>query len=138
MLLYDWKKIFLLTSGQPSGIFTIFEMLVRDSIPRNKYDPIYKYYGMNFTGESFLIHPDVLLYNSFRHSRQDIAIYLALASMRSLGKYFASGDITLDLLELPIDPFQHLDNTNDRLLYIEDDKLHFLYEEVPQEKTKWH
>ena len=54
MLLYDWKKIFLLASGQPSGIFTIFEMLVRDSIPRNKYDPIYKYYEINFTGESFL------------------------------------------------------------------------------------
>jgi hypothetical protein len=123
MLLYDWKKIFLLTAGQPSGIFTIFEMLVKDSIPRTKYDPIY---------------PDVLLYNSFRHSRQDIAVYLALASMRSLGKYFASGDITLDLLELPIDPFEHLNNTEDRLLYIEDDKLHFLYEEVPQEKTKWH
>jgi hypothetical protein len=136
MLLYDWKKIFTVANGEPSSIFIIFEMLVKQSIPKNKYDPTYKFYEMNFTGECFLVHPDVLLYNSFRHSRRDVAIYLAFASMRSLGEYFASGDITLDLLEMPIDPFQHLDD--DRLLYMEDDKLHFLYEEVPQEKTKWH
>lgn len=136
MLLYDWKKIFTIANGEPSGIFTIFEMLVKNSIPKNKYDPIYKFYEVNFSGESFLVHPDVLLYNSFRHSRRDIAIYLAFASMRSLGEYFASGDITLDLLEMPLDPFQHLES--DRLLYMEDDKLHFLYEEVPQEKTEWH
>jgi hypothetical protein len=114
----------------------IFEMLVKQSIPRNKYDPIYKFYEINFAGESFLVHPDVLLFNSFRYSRRDISIYLAFASMRSLGEYFASGDITLDLLEMPLDPFQHLEN--DSLLYMEDDKLHFLYEEVPQEKTEWH
>jgi len=137
MLLYDWKKIFTVANGEPSGIFMIFEMLVKQSIPRNKYDPIYKFYETNFAGDSFLVHPDVLLYNAFRHSRRDIAIYLAFASMRSLGEYFASGDITLDLLEMPLDPFQHLEN-DDRLLYMEDDKLHFLYEEVPQEKTKWH
>jgi hypothetical protein len=40
-------------------------------------------------------------------------------------------------LELPLDPLEHMTN-NDRLLYVEDDRLHFLYEEVPQEKTKWH
>jgi len=136
MLLYDWKKIFTVTNGDPSSIFIIFEMLVKNSIPQNKYDPIYKFYGLNFTGECFLVHPDVLLYNAFRYSRRDIAIYLAFASMRSLGEYFASGDITLDLLEMPIDPFQHLEN--DRLLYMKDDKLHFLYEEVPQEKIEWH
>ena len=137
MLLYDWKKIFTISNGEPSSIFTIFEMLTKNSIPKNKYDPMYKFYTMNFIGDSFLVHPDVLLYNSFRHSRRDIAVYLALASMRSLGEYFASGDTSIDLLEVPIDPFEHLEN-NDRLLYIEDEKLHFLYEEVPQEKEKWH
>lgn len=137
MLLYDWKKIFTISNGEPSSIFTIFEMLTKNSIPKNKYDPIYKFYTTNFIGDSFLVHPDVLLYNSFRHSRRDIAVYLALASMRSLGEYFASGDTSIDLLEVPIDPFEHLEN-NDRLLYIEDEKLHFLYEEVPQEKTQWH
>jgi len=136
MLLYDWKKIFTVANGEPSSIFTIFEMLVKQSIPKNKYDPAYKFYEMNFAGDCFLVHPDVLLYNSFRHSRRDVAIYLAFASMRSLGEYFASGDITLDLLEMPLDPFQHLED--DRLLSIEDNKLHFLYEEVPQEKTQWH
>jgi len=138
MLLYDWKKIYNIAKGHPTGIFKIFEMMVKGSIPKNKYDPIYKYYGKDFKGESFLAHPDVLLYNAFRHSRRDISIYLALASMRSLGEYFASGETTLGLLELPLDPFQHLENLEDRLLYIEGDRLCFLYEEVPQEKKQWH
>ena len=138
MLLYDWKKIFMFASGHPSSIFMIFEMMVKGSIPRNKYDPIFKFSQVDFRGESFLVHPDVLLYNSFRHSRSDIAVYLAMASVRSLAEYFASGDTTISLLELPLDPFNHLDNEEDRLLYVEDDRLHFLYEEVPQEKTKWH
>ena len=77
MLLYDWKKIFTVANGEPSSIFTIFEMLVKQSIPKNKYDPAYKFYEMNFAGDCFLVHPDVLLYNSFRHSRRDVAIYLA-------------------------------------------------------------
>ena len=42
MLLYDWKKIFTVANGEPSSIFTIFEMLVKQSIPKNKYDPIYR------------------------------------------------------------------------------------------------
>ena len=61
-----------------------------------------------------------------------------MASLRSIAEYFASGDTTISLLELPLDPFNHLDNPEDSLLYVEDDRLHFLYEEVPQEKTKWH
>ena len=137
MLLYDWKKIFYISNGQPSTIYTIFEMMVRNSIPRNKYDPVYKYYDMDFRGESFLAHPDVLLFNSFRHARADVAVYLAMASLRSFAEYLASGETTISLLELPLDPLEHMTN-NDRLLYIEDDRLHFLYEEVPQEKTKWH
>jgi len=138
MLLYNWKKIFLVAEGHPSSIFTIFEMMVKNSVPKNRYDPIYKYYETDFSGKSFLAHPDVLLYNSFRHSRQDIAIYLAMASLRSFAEYLASGDTTIGLLELPLDPFSYLTNTDDRLLYIEDDRVHFLYEEVPQEKTQWH
>jgi hypothetical protein len=138
MLLYDWNKIFKKANGRASTIFMIVEMLVKASIPRNKYDPLYKYYEVDFRGESFLAHPDVLIYNAFRHTRSDIAVYLAIASLRSIAEYFASGDTTISLLELPLDPFNHLDNPEDSLLYVEDDRLHFLYEEVPQEKTKWH
>mgnify|MGYP001449762555 CR=1 FL=1 len=80
----------------------------------------------------------ILLYNSFRHPRRDVALYLALASIRSLAEFLVNDKTTLDLLECPLDPLEHLEEPNDRLLYIEDDQVHFLYEEVPKEKTQWH
>ena len=86
----------------------------------------------------FLAHPDVLLYNSFRHTRHDLALYLALASVRSLAEFLVNDKTTLDLLECPIDPLEHLEQPDNRLLYIEDDQVYFLYEEVPKEKTQWH
>ena len=138
MLLYDWQKIFTVSAGKPSTIFLIFEMLVKKSVPKNTFDPIYRFSDLNFTGDSFLAHPDVLLYNSFRHTRRDVALYMALASMRSLAEFLVNDKTTLDLLECPIDPFEHLEQPDDRLLYIEDDQLHFLYEEVPKEKIQWH
>ena len=56
------------------------------------------------------------------------------ASLKSLAEFLVNDKTTLDLLECPIDPFEHLEQPEDRLLYIEDNELHFLYEEVPKEK----
>lgn len=132
MLLYDWKKIFECAEGNPSDCVLIFKMMVKGLIPRNKYDPIYKYYTKDFKGSSFLAHPDVLLFHSYKYSNTEIAQYLALASIRSVGEYYASGCVTVDLLHISMDRSLFDDN---RLLTIDEDEiLHFLYEEVPQEK----
>ena len=132
MLLYDWKKIFEMTEGTPSDIVLVLRMMTESLIPKNKYDPIYKYYLKDFIGSSFIAHPDVLLFNRYKHTNSEIAQYMALASLRSLADYYANHTVTLDLLHCPVE--RELFNNNSLLHIDEDDKLHFLYEEVPTEK----
>ena len=133
MLLYNWNKIFETRKGSPSEIVRVFKMLVDKQLTRNKYDKLYKYTDIDFSGQSFLAHPDVLLYQSYKYSYRDICIYIALASLRSYGDYKAYGKTTLDPLLLKEDPYIYLNNN--RLLYLEGGKVHFLHEEVPTEKN---
>jgi len=131
MLLYNWNKIFKTAEGSPFAVFLIFKMIVTASIPSTKYDRLYKYTNISFSGESFLVHPDVLLFNAYKYEYSEIAQYLALASMRPYADYLATGKTTLDSILCTVAPelFE-----NNRLLIIEDNEIHFLYEEVPQEK----
>ena len=56
---------------------------------------------------------------------------MALASKRSYAEYRAFGKRTLDMLHLPEEPILMEDYS---LLYIEDEEMHFVYEEDPTEK----
>ena len=130
MLFYDWEKIFNASQGKGSDMFAIVKMMYLKEVPKNKYDKLYKFSTKSFIGTSFLVHPDVLLYNAYKHSFREIAQYLALASLRPYADYAITGETTLDLdlVEIPVELFN--DNS---LLYIEDNRLHFLYEEVKPE-----
>lgn len=128
MLLYSWKKIFYSAQGKPREILRIIRMLTYQELPFSKRDKIYKFAETDFRGDSFLVHPDVLLYNAYKHDPRDLAIYIALASLRSSGAYFAQGVQTLDLLHSPVDVKEKLRDPS--LLHVEDGKIHFLYEEV--------
>ena len=130
MLFYDWEKIFNASQGKGSDMFAIVKMMYLKEVPKNKYDKLYKFSTKSFIGTSFLVHPDVLLYNAYKHSFREIAQYLALASLRPYGDYAVTGETTLDLdlVEIPVELFN--DNS---LLRIEDNRLHFLYEEVKPE-----
>jgi len=137
MLLFDWGKIFKASQASALECIRIVKMLTYREVPKNRYDPIYRYSQIDFSGNSFLVHPDYLIYNSYKHKPHDIGIYLAIASVRSLAEYKVSGDTTVDPMVCPEDPFEYIDDT--RLLYIgNDNRIHFLYEEVPQEKNQWH
>jgi len=133
MLLFNWKKIYDAAGGSSTEAFRIFEMLTKNKIPNNRYDKIYKYRNTDFSGRSFLIHPDVLLFNSFRYSHREIAVYLSMASLRKLPHWIATKDTTLDLLHVPDEDVVLESIYESRLLYIEDRKLHFVYEEAPTE-----
>ena len=131
MLLYYWNKIFTKCESNPVEIVRVLKMLVEKQIPYNRYDKIYKYSDVDFSGDSFLIHPDVLLFNSYKYSYRDVCIYVALASRRPYAQYKVSGKRTLDMLHLPDEPIIMEDYS---LLYIEDEEIHFVYEEDPLEK----
>jgi hypothetical protein len=130
MLFYDWEKIFEASEGNPHTMYMIFRMMYLKEIPDNRYDKLYKYSTKNYSGSSFLLHPDVLLYNAYKHSYREIGQYLALASLRPYVDYLTTGELTLDLAicEIPVELFN--DNS---LLCVENSKVHFLYEEVKQE-----
>lgn len=132
MIQYNWQKIFKTADGRAVECWRIFKMLARNEIPRNKYDPIYYYSAMNFHGDSFLLREDALLYYSYKYSTYDLCVYLALASLRPLAEYRASGKLTLDLAHAPLDPRDYLKQT--RLLQVKDQQIHFYYEEVPKQK----
>tara|TARA_B100000768_G_scaffold178686_1_gene194897 strand:- start:15 stop:347 length:333 start_codon:yes stop_codon:yes gene_type:complete len=106
------------------------EMLVKKQLPKNKYDRIYKYSNKNFTGSSFLLHGDMLLYHSYKYTHRELAIYYALASLRNYAEYITSHKTTLDPLHCPVDLDLIKDN---RLLIVLPDEITFIYEEVTLE-----
>lgn len=133
MLLFDWNKIFAKTKGNPKEIFRVIKMLSEGTIPRNRYDKIYKYAKESFEGSSFLAHPDVLIYNSYKHTYRDIGVYVALASLRSVADYIATSNTTLDVFHINETLLEQIPENS--LLRIQDDgKLHFRYEEVPSKE----
>ena len=130
MLLFDWKKVFDTADGNIAACNTIMEMLINQQIPRNKFDRIYKYSNKKFTGSSFLLHGDFLLYHSYKYTQKELCIYYALASLRSYADYIAYNKTTLDALHCPVP----LDEINDnRLLIVLPDEITFIYEEVTLE-----
>ena len=131
MLLYDWNKIFEVADGNTFTIFMIFKMITAKLVPENKYDPIFELSKQSFEGESFMIHPDILLFNAYKHEYREIAQYLALCSLRPISDYQATGKIDLDTWRVDLDYELFKDNS---LLRIEEDTIHFIYEEVPKEK----
>jgi hypothetical protein len=130
MLLFDWKKVYDTAEGNIATCNLIMEMLVNEQIPQNKYDRIYKYSNKNFTGSSFLLHGDLLLYHSYKYTSKELCIYYALASLRSYADYIASYKTTLDSLHCPVPLEQINDN---RLLIVDDQEITFIYEEVTLE-----
>ena len=132
MLLFDWSKVYDSAKGNIHHCNIIMEMIIKKTLPRNRFDPTYKYSNINFIGSNFLLHPDVLVFNAYKYTQREIAIYYALASLRNIAQYKATQKITLDLEFCPVE----LDTlTDNRLLRITNDAIHFIYEEVTKENT---
>jgi len=129
MFFYDWPKIYDASQGSVIEIVRIFRMIVEKQIPKNKYDPIYRYSQKNFSGISFMLHPDVLLYHSFKYKYREIAQYISLCALRSSADFISTQDPSLDVVLMPgLSPEKIIENN--RLLEIDDDKVYFRYEEV--------
>ena len=134
MFLYDWNKILDTAEGSPLAVYLIFKMLVMKEIPTNKFDKIYKYVDLSFTGSSFLVNPEQLVFESYKYSYREIAQYLSLASIRPISEYYATGKTSLDQRLVEFEEELYEENS---LLRIENGEIHFIYEEVP-DKRKLH
>lgn len=131
MLLYSWKKILRAAGSSSKQVVIALRAITQAALPRNRWDPIYKYYYKDLSGNSFLVRPDVLLRYSYRWKDKEIADYIGLASFRNTGEYLATGKITLDLSHSPMGEDAIRKN---RLLRIEDNQIHFLYEDYTGDK----
>ena len=127
MILFNWSKIYDMAQGNIFTCNLIMEMLILQKLPKSKNDPIYKFASANFTGMNFLVHPDILLFNAYKYDQREVAVYYALAALRNIAEYKATGNVTLNALHLPV--AAEAINSN-RLLSIKNGIVHFKYEEV--------
>lgn len=136
MLVFNWNSIYRTAKGNPVEILRIFKMLAYKEIPKNRGDPIYKYHSKTFKGTSFVYNDTGLASIVWQQDPMNVAVYIALASRRSLGEYMTQGTLTLPLLHLPAAATRGRIEGNP-LLYIKDDNLHFKLEELSLGEAKW-
>ncbi len=129
MFLFDWPKIYDASKGNVVEIVRIFRMIVEKQIPKNKYDPIFRYSQKDFSGISFMLHPDVLLHHSFKYKYREVAQYISLCALRSAADFISTQDPSLEMVLMPgLSPEKVIENN--RLLEIDEDRVYFRYEEV--------
>ena len=135
MLFYNWKKIQKETKGSVKDILTVLDILTYKKAPVNRKDRIYKYWQKSFHGHSFLVNPEALFIQRNRYSDSEIAQYAGIASLRNYYEYQKTKDTTLDLFF-----FDGNEDTikRNRLLWIENDCIHFKFEEVTLGELTWH
>ncbi len=82
-----------------------------------------------------MLNPESLLIQRNRYSDVEIAQYAGIASLRNYFDYQSKKDTTLDLLN-----FTGKQDilTKNRLLRVENGRIHFLFEEITKEELKWH
>jgi len=132
MVLFSWKKIYRKANGNAKTILHILHYVTYHRIPNNIQDVVYNWYGIDWSGENFLVNPEAIFTLSAKeYGYKEVAEYVGLASRRNYAEYKATGKITLDLIKSPIDK-DALDNN--RLLRIEGNQIHFLLE-GPTEKN---
>jgi len=82
------------------------------------------------------LRPEALFIQRTRYSDKEIAQYAGIASLRNYFDYQSRKDTTLDLLHYTGE--EDIIKQN-RLLRIENDRVHFLFEEIKNLKElKWH
>ena len=135
MLFYNWKKVKKETNGSVKDIMTVLHILTYKLPPVHRNDRIFKYWTKSFHGSSFIVNPKPLFIQRRRYSDSEIVQYAGIASLRNYYEYQNTKDTTLDLFHFTGN--EDIINRN-RLLWIEDDRIHFKFEEVTIGEIKWH
>ena len=134
MLFYNWEKILRESKGSVKDIMTILNILTYKLPPVNRYDRKFKFWTKSFHGNSFLVNPKPIFIQRRRYSDSELVQYAGIASLRNYFEYQKNKDTTLDLLH-----FTGNEDSikNNRLLRIENDRIHFKFEEITLEEMKW-
>ena len=130
MILFNFEKIYKATEGKLSDIFVILDFLTFKTVAKRKRDRLFEWQYKNWSGDSFLINPEPLIYYRRLFTKKELSQYIILASKRSYAEYKLQKTKTLDLGN-----FNYSKDTliNNRLLRIEKNIVYFLFEEVTGE-----
>ena len=127
MITYNWKKIWEKSDGRATAIIDIINYLTYVDVPKNKHDPNMRFVHTDWSGPSFLIHPEPILEYRVKMYEKDLAEYVALASFRNLAEYKITKRSFLYLWESPIEPENF---KNNKFLTIDNGAIHFRWEEA--------
>jgi hypothetical protein len=127
MILFNWAKIYEKSNGKVSRIIDIVKYLTYRPLAATKHDPAYSYSTIDWSGDSFLVNPELLFIYEKQYKLKEIAQYVGIAGLRNLNDFIVFGKRTLDLAHSPVG--KDIINKN-RLLSVVDDSIHFKWEEV--------
>ena len=129
MIRYNWKKIAKDSRNKVSDILLIVWYVTYQYPPTSKRDRLFKFYGKDYSGDSFLLNPEFIY--KHRKSASD-SEWVGIASYRSYNDYIINQQLTLEVERVP-KRLQPIIKRN-RLLKIEDGYIHFEYEKSYLEK----
>jgi hypothetical protein len=127
VIFFNWAKMFTATEGRSSDIVTLLATITYPNLPRNLHDSTYRLSSDNWSGDSFLLHPEKIFINRNNFGDTELAQYVALASFRSYAEYEATTKRSLNLLMSPVST-ELIDNH--RLLSRIENEIFFCWEEV--------
>ena len=132
MIRYNWKKILKDSNNKVSDILLVVWYVTYGYPPTSKRDRLFKFYGKDYSGDSFLIYPEGIYKYRKSASDSEWAAYIGIASYRSYNDYIINQQLTLEVERVP-KRLQPIIKRN-RLLKIEDGYIHFEYEKSYLEK----
>jgi hypothetical protein len=127
MILYNWARIVRESNGSGFKLLDIVRYITYKPRIKDYHDKNYYYSTVDWRGQSFLIHPERLFKNRKYFSDRHIIQYIGLAGLRNYTEYKVFKKETLDLLACK--GKEDLINNNS-LLHLEDENIHFLFEEA--------
>ena len=132
MIRYNWKKILKDSNNKVSDILLVVWYVTYGYPPTSKRDRLFKFYGKDYLGDSFLIFPEGIYKYRKSASDSEWAAYIGIASYRSYNEYLINNKLTIEVERVPkrLQPII----LRNRLLTIEDEIIHFLYEKSHLEK----
>ena len=129
MLIFNFKKVLKESNYSGHKFLRIIKYLTyKPKHPYNSFEAIKA--SIDYSGDSFLINPKLLLRNRKDHKDLHIVEYIGLASLRNYSDYVVRGTKTLDLLAC-VGKEDLIKNNS--LLRITDGKVYFKYEEAKKE-----
>ena len=132
MIRYNWKKILRESTGKVSDLMLIVWYVTYNYPPTSKRDRLFKFYGKDYSGDSFLIYPEGMYKYRKSASDSEWAAYIGIASYRSYNDYIINQQLTLEVERVP-KRLQPIIKRN-RLHKIEDGYILFEYEKSYLEK----